>query len=247
MPLCRPYRQSSVVGYAGNELRKGSIGVVPQFVGIAEADGSVDLQSIKCNDECSDAVSFKILNNIGISNTFYYWINWYENPDSGETEACWVDDGYEKVIGMKIQAGQGMWVAGTSDAKDQIFTSSGQVGVEDVTVALRKGSVMTGNPTAVPVDLQDIICNDVCSDAVSFKILNNIGISNTFYYWINWYENPDSGETESCWVDDGYEKVIGMTIDPGQGMWVAGTADPVDPENLDPEVDQLITFPGVEL
>ena len=192
-------------------------------------------------------MSFKILNNIGISYTVYNWINWYENPDSGETESCWVDDGFEKVIGMKIQAGQGMWVAGSSDSGDQIFTSSGQVGVKDVTVALCNGSVMTGNPTPVALDVQDIICSEPCSDNVSFKILNNIGISYTVYNWINWYENPDSGETESCWVDDGFEKIIGMTIDPGQGMWVAGSADPVDPNNLDPEVDQLITFPGVEL
>ena len=233
------------VGYSGSELRFGSLGVVPQFVGIAEADGSVDLQSIKCNDECSDNVSFKILNNIGIGDVAYMWINYYD-PGDGTEESCWVDDGYEKIVGMKIQPGQGMWVAGSSDSGDQIFTSSGQVSVKDITVALRFGSVMTGNPTPVAIDLQDIICNDVCSDNVSFKILNNIGIGDIAYMWINYYD-PGDGTEESCWVDDGYEKVIGMTIDPGQGMWVAGSADPVDPNNLDPEVDQLITFPGVEL
>ena len=220
---------------------------MPQFVGVTGADGSVDLQSIKCSDSCSDNVSFKILNNIGISNTFYNWINWYDNPETGETESCWVDDGFEKVVGMTIKPGQGLWVAGSSDLGDQIFTSSGQVGVSDVTVALRNGSIMTGNPTPVAIDLQDIICSDPCSDNVSFKILNNIGISNTFYNWINWYDNPETGETESCWVDDGFEKIVGMTINPGQGMWVAGSADPVNPSNLNPAVDQLITFPGVEL
>ena len=129
-------RRGIAVGYSGNELRKGAIGVVPQFVGVAEADGSVDLQTIKCNDECSDAVTFKILNNIGISDIIYLWINWYD---------------------------------------------------------------------------------------------------------------PGDGNRESCWVEETYEKVVGMNIQPGQGMWVFGSADPVDPENLDPEVDQLITFPGVEL
>ena len=107
-----------MVGYSGSTLRNGSVGVVPQFVGITEADGSVDLQSIKCTDECSDNVSFKILNNIGISNTFYNWINWYDNPETGETESCWVDDGYEKIVGMTIQPGQGLWVAGSADPVD---------------------------------------------------------------------------------------------------------------------------------
>ena len=158
-----------MVGYSSNELRYGSIGLVPQFV--STSGGEIDLQDIKCNDAASDSVSFKILNNIGIGGDSYFWINWY--GDNGD-ESCWVDGEFNKVEGMKIQPGQGMWVAG--DSSDQIFQSAGQVSKSDVVVQLRYGSTMTGNPTPVEIDLQDIVCSDNCSDSVSFKVLNNIGI-----------------------------------------------------------------------
>ena len=70
------------------------------------------------------------------------------------------------------------------------------------------------------IDLQDIKCNDAASDSVSFMILDNIGLGGDSYYWVNWYEGEDGAE--SCWVDSEYAKVEGMTIQPGQGLWVAG-------------------------
>ena len=215
-----------MVGYSSNELRYGSIGLVPQFV--STSGGEIDLQDIKCNDAASDSVSFKILNNIGIGGDSYFWINWY--GDNGD-ESCWVDGEFNKVEGMKIQPGQGMWVAG--DSSDQIFQSAGQVSKSDVVVQLRYGSTMTGNPTPVEIDLQDIVCSDNCSDSVSFKVLNNIGIGGDSYFWINWY--GDNGD-ESCWVDGEFNKVEGMKIQPGQGLWIAGDND-----------EQFVTFPGVEL
>ena len=215
-----------MVGYSSNELRFGSIGLVPQFV--STSGGEIDLQDIKCNDAASDSVSFKILNNIGIGGDSYFWINWY--GDNGD-ESCWVDGEFNKVEGMKIQPGQGMWVAG--DSTDKIFQSAGQVRKSDVVVQLRFGSTMTGNPTPVEIDLQDIVCSDNCSDSVSFKVLNNIGIGGDSYFWINWY--GDNGD-ESCWVDGEFNKVEGMKIQPGQGLWIAGESD-----------EQYVTFPGVEL
>ena len=223
-------RHKNIVGYSSNELRFGSIGLVPQFV--STSGGEIDLQDIKCNDEASDSVSFMILDNIGLGGDSYYWVNWYENAD-GETESCWVDSEFEKVEGMKIQPGQGLWVAG--DNSEQIFQSAGQVSKSDVVVQLRFGSTMTGNPTPVEIDLQDIVCTDNCSDSVSFMILDNIGLGGDSCYWVNWYENAD-GETESCWVDSDFEKVVGMKIQPGQALWIAGDND-----------EQFVTFPGVEL
>jgi hypothetical protein len=107
-----------VVGYSSNELRYGSIGLVPQFV--STSGGEIDLQDIKCNDAASDSVSFKILNNIGIGGDSYFWINWY--GDNGD-ESCWVDGAYEKIEGMTIKPGQGIWVAGDSD--EQYITFPG--------------------------------------------------------------------------------------------------------------------------
>ena len=107
---------ANVVGYASNELRYGSIGLVPQFV--STSGGEIDLQDIKCNDAASDSVSFKILNNIGIGGDSYFWINWY--GDNGD-ESCWVDGEFNKVEGMKIQPGQGLWIAGDNDEQFVTF------------------------------------------------------------------------------------------------------------------------------
>ena len=82
----------------------------------------IDLQDIVCSDNCSDSVSFMILDNIGLGGDSYFWVDWYENAE-GETEACWVDGEFAKVEGMKIQPGQGLWVAADSD--DQYITFPG--------------------------------------------------------------------------------------------------------------------------
>ena len=227
---------AEIVGYASNNLRHGSIGLVPQFAGVASADGSFDLQTITCSDNSSDSVSFSILNNTGLNGDSYLWIDYYENPETGETESCWVDgDTYEKVTGYTLKPGEALWVQ--ADSTDQLFQSAGRVNTSDVVVQLRHGSTLTGNPFPVTLDLQDITCSDNCSDSVSFSILNNTGLNGDSYLWIDYYENPETGETESCWVDgDTYEKVNGFNVTPGMGLWVQADHS-----------DQYITFPGVEL
>ena len=109
---------ANVVGYASNNLRYGSIGLVPQFLGIGSADGSINLQDIKCGEGCSDSVSVKRLNNIGIGGDSYFWVDWY-----GETgdEKCWVDGAYEKVTDFTVDPGQGLWVDASNDSQYIIF------------------------------------------------------------------------------------------------------------------------------
>ena len=236
--MCRlvpkAFHSLNVVGYAQNNLRDGSIGLVPQFLGVGSADGSVDLQSIKCNDASSDSVSLQILNNIGIGGDSYFWVNWYDPDGTGNEESCWVDGAGEKVVDFKIQLGQGLWVSGANE--EQVFQRAGQVGTSDVVVQLRDGSTMTGNPSPIAIGLQDIRCNDASSDSVSLQILNNIGIGGDSYFWVNWYDPDGTGNEESCWVDGAGEKVNDFKVLPGQGLWVTGANE-----------DQYITFPGVEL
>ena len=226
---------ADVVGYASNNLRNGCTGLVPQFAGVASADGSFDLQTITCSDNSSDSVLFSVLNDIGIGGDIYLWVNWYDPDEDGETESCWVDGNYEKVTDYTLQPGEALWVQ--ADSTDQLFQSAGRVNTSDVSVQLRFGSTLTGNPLPVTLDLQDITCSDNCSDSVLFSILNNTGLGGDIYLWIDYYENPETGETESCWVDgDTYEKVNGFNVTPGMGLWVQADHS-----------DQYITFPGVEL
>ena len=207
---------------------------MPQFVGIGSEDGSINLQDIKCGEGCSDSVSLKILDSIGIGGDSYNWVDWYVNPETGKAESCWVDGAYEKVEKFSIEPGQGLWVS--ADDVTQTFLSSGKVGTSDIAVRLRAGGTMTGNPTPVMIDLQDIRCGEGCSDSVSLKILDSIGVGGDSYNWVDWYVNPETGKAESCWVDGAYEKVEKFPIEPGQGLWVSADSS-----------DQYIIFPGVEL
>ena len=225
---------ADVVGYASNNLRWGSIGLVPQFAGVASADGSFDLQTITCSANSSDSVSFSVLNDTGLNGDSYLWIDYYENPETGELESCWVNDEFEKVTDYTLKPGEALWVQ--ADSTDQLFQSAGRVNTSDVSVQLRFGSTLTGNPFPVTLDLQDITCSENSSDSVSFSILNDTGLNGDSYLWIDYYENPETGVTESCWVNDEFEKVKDFKVTPGMGLWVQADHS-----------DQYITFPGVEL
>ena len=222
------------MGYASNNLRYGSIGLVPQFVGVGSEDGSIDLQDIKCGEGCSDSVSLSQLSSTGLAGDSFLWIDYYEDPVTGETESCWVDGGFEKVKNFSVKPGEGLWVQ--ADSEDQVFLSAGQVRTSDVAVQLQYGSTMTGNPTPVSIDLQDIRCGEGCSDSVSLSQLSSTGLAGDSFLWIDYYEDPVTGETESCWVDGGFEKVKNFSVKPGEGLWVQADNS-----------DQYIIFPGVEL
>ena len=68
------------------------------------------------------------------------------------------------------------------------------------------------------------------SDNVTIQTLDAYGNMVDMYSWNDWAcETP-------CWVDDSYEKVEGVTFEPGQGLWVSGSNG-----------GQAIQFPAPEL
>ena len=235
----------NVVGYNSNALRQGSIAIAPQFQGIGSADGSYDLQQITCND-AADTATFTILDEVGLDTGFYSWTIWYDPLWTfTDYEKCWINGDGTKAEGVTIHPGDALWVSGSST--EQLFMSSGEVGQKDVSVVLRKGSLMTGNSSPVAIDLQDIVCNDA-ADTVTFTILDEVGLDTGFYSWTIWYDPLWTfTDYEKCWINGDGTKAEGVTIEPGQGLWVTGSVDPADPEHPDPTVDQIITFPGVEL
>ena len=194
-----------------------------QFVKVA-GDESMDLQSFSAvGDDAADNVVIQTLDFAGRTVASYVWNDWV-----GETP-CWVDDGYEKVEGVAIAPGSGIWVQGTSS--EQGIQSAGKVKSEDVTVTLKNGGTLAGNPFPVSIDLQDILASgDDAPDNVVIQTLDYAGRTVASYVWNDWVaETP-------CWVDDGYEKVEGITIAGGEGLWVQGTL-----------ATQYITFPAPEL
>ena len=86
-----------------------------------------------------------------------------------------------------------------------------------------------GADEAMP--LQSIIpTGDDTSDNVSLQTLDSAGRTVDMYFWNDWAAD------EPCWVDDNFEKVTGVTIDPGLGLWVSGSA-----------TTQYLRFPAPEL
>ena len=113
-----PFRGLTVVGYNSTKLREGSLGVAPQFEGIASADGSYDLQQIKCNDAANQKVSFCVLDAVGIDGESFTWTTEYDpywTFDPEKYESCWIDGSGTKVEGFTVTPGMGLWVAGTQD------------------------------------------------------------------------------------------------------------------------------------
>ena len=89
------------------------------------------------------------------------------------------------------------------------------------------------NTTGGAIDLQSIKCNDGSSDSVLIMTLDSIGLTVDTYAWIDWYENPDTDEVESCWVDGDFNKVDDISFAPGQALWVQGDSE-----------DQMLTSAG---
>ena len=182
------------------------------------------LQSIvPTGDDTSDNVYIQTLDAYGYTLNSYGWNDW-----AGDT-ACWVDDDYNPVEGVSFIPGQGLWVQGLS--ADQGIQTAGSVGKNDVSVTLKSGYTAAGNPFPVAIDLQDIVAegNDL-SDNVYIQTLDAYGYTLTSYAWNDW------AAEEPCWVDDDYNPVEGVSIQPGQGLWIQGTS-----------TDQSIVFPAPEL
>ena len=192
----------------------------------------MDLQSIiPTGDDTSDNVFIQTLDAYGRTVDSYGWINWA--GDNGDVEA-WVDDNYEIISDVSFSPGQGLWVMTNSD-ESQGVQSAGRVGTDDVSVALRFGGTLTGNPYPTSVDLQDIIpTGDDTSDNVFIQTLDAYGRTVDSYGWINWA--GDNGDQEA-WVNDNYEIVTGVSFDAGAGLWIMTNSD----------AEQSIRFPAPEL
>ena len=216
------WRRSLFVGYAQNELKSGYTMATPQFANIGSE--AMPLQSIvPTGDDTSDNVYIQTLDAYGYTLNSYGWNDW-----AGD-EACWVDDDYNPVEGVSFVAGQGLWVQGLS--AEQGIQTAGSVGKNDVSVTLKSGYTAAGNPFPVAIDLQDIVAEgDDLSDNVYIQTLDAYGYTLTSYAWNDWAAD------EPCWVDDDYNPVEGVTIQPGQGLWVQGTS-----------TNQSIVFPAPEL
>ena len=211
------------MGYAQSGLQNGGTIVVPQFVNVGAGE-SLDLQSlVAVGDDASDNVQVQTLDAAGRTVDAYDWNDWAAD------KPCWVDGDWNPVTEVSVAPGQGLWVIGS--ASTQGIQAAGKVGTEDVVVSLRNGGTSTGNPFPVSIDLQDIVAEgEDASDNVQIQTLDAAGRTVDTYDWNDWAAD------KPCWVDGDWNPIEGVSIVPGQGLWIIGSSSA-----------QSIRFPAPEL
>lgn len=229
MVACADVESSNIVGYGQSDLRFGYSLVTPQFVTVGSTGVALDsLQALGTTaNPASDSVSVSVVDEYGTPTATYLWNDW------AAATPCWVDEGYAPVDGVTVPAGQAFWTNGSSS--EQGIQSAGEVGLNDVSINLRFGYMLTGNPFPVSIALQDIVAGSTDADAsasdnVSISKVDEYGTPVATYLWNDW------AAAEPCWVDEGYAPVDGVTIAPGEGLWTNGSSE-----------GQFIRFPAPEL
>ena len=194
-----------------------------QFVNVGGTD-EMDIQQISAvGDDAADNVVVQTLDFAGRTVDSYIWNDWVD------TTPCWVNDSFEKVEGITLPPGAAVWVQGTTTS--QGIQSAGKVGTSDVVVALKNGGTLAGNPFPIAIDIQDIVAQGTdAPDNVVIQTLDYAGRTVDSYIWNDWVD------TTPCWVNDSFEKVEGVSITAGEGLWVQGTT-----------TEQAIRFPAPEL
>lgn len=194
-----------------------------QFVNVGDAT-EMDIQQLAAvGDDAADNVVIQTLDFAGRTVDSYIWNDWVD------TTPCWVNDSFEKVEGITIAPGAAVWVQGTTTS--QGIQSAGKVGTSDVVVTLKNGGTLAGNPFPIAIDIQEVVAQGTdAPDNVVIQTLDYAGRTVDSYIWNDWVD------TTPCWVNDSFEKVEGVTIASGEGLWVQGTT-----------TDQTIRFPAPEL
>lgn len=219
MPI--EFRRRNIVGYAQNDLKKGMSLVTPQFLNVGNDTTGLDIQTLRPtgNDvDTEGGVNIQLLDAYGrtVPGSKCFWVDWSEDDDI----VGWTKDMSDLADDVKIGPGQALWVA-SPDASTSI-QSAGAVGFEDILIGLRQGMTPVGNPFPVAVNLQDIIPvgdNVDTEGGVNIQSLDAYGrtVAGSKYFWVDWSADDDI----VGWTQDMSDLAEGITIQPGQGLWVS--------------------------
>ncbi len=216
---------SNVVGYQNNNLQQGATMLVSTFVPVTGTEG-IDLFDIKLGGTFgSSDICIQTLTATGLRDKSYTY-----SYSKKQSRWYWYDGSKEVLKGeVKFEPGTGLWIFGVDAAQ---VTFAGAVSTDDRTVLLKNGAIATGNMTAVPVDLHDIIPSGTyASGNICIQTLTPTGLRDKSYTYA--YSKKQS---RWYWYDGSKEVLRGeVTFAPGKGLWVFG----VDGAS--------ITFPGPTL
>ena len=208
---------SDIVGYAQSNLRQGGTLATPQFVNVSGSEGMPITSLVPVGDNTYNNVAIQTLDAYGYTVDSYSWTDaGGENWD----QVGWVDDSNTIVTNITFAPGQALWVQGSS--LSQGLQTAGKVGTSDVSVQLRQGGTLAGNPFPVNITIGDLVpTGDNTYNNVAVQTLDAYGYTVDSYSWTD-----AGGETwdQVGWVDDANTIVTDVVISAGQGLWIQGSS-----------------------
>ena len=201
----------------------------PQFINIGSDEGMPITSLVPTGNDTYNNIAIQTLDAAGYTVDSYAWTD-----AGGESwdQIGWVDDENNLVTDVVFAPGQALWVQGSSDS--QALQTAGQVCESDISVKLRLGGTLAGNPFPVAIKIGDLLpIGDDTFNNVAIQTLDAAGYTVNSYAWTD-----AGGESwdQIGWVDDENNIVTELEIAAGQGLWIQGTSD-----------TQYIRFPAPEL
>lgn len=219
----------NIVGYTKSDTVNGFTIVTPQFQNIA--DENFSLLSFNPGEEMYDKITVNQIDQFGTSIHTYSWTAYARGEDGKWNQKGWADDEGNLITdpeAVKFIPGESVIVSGDEGG----LTAAGQVRKEDVTIQLRNGFTLTGNPFPVAIAVQDILPSSAKGiedtyDQISLNLINNFGTAINTYSWTAYARGNDGKWNQKGWADD-----TGLLIDddndikllPGEGVQVSGSS-----------------------
>ncbi len=213
-----------VVGYRTEKsLVKGNMLITPSFLTAGKSASNInDLNLGNLGEYINGEVNFQSLDAYGrmVEGSGYLYFGY-----DGMTG--WFDGTYAPAT-KDFAPGEAVWLAlpgsDDSDVSPITITNSGEVNVADITLALKVGNTAIGNMMAVNYPIADIeVANvgDQINGEINFQSLDAYGrmVEGSGYLYFGY-------EGMTGWFDGTYTPAS-ATLAPGQGIWVASTAEGV--------------------
>ena len=219
----------NLVGYAQSGLKQGGTLATPQFLNVADESGMPITALVPTGDDTYNNIAVQTLDAYGYTQDSYTWT---DAGGDGWDEIGWVNDDNAIVTDVVFAPGQALWVQGSS--VDQALQTAGKVGKSDVSVQLKQGGTLSGNPFPVNLTIADLIpSGDDTYNNIAVQTLDAYGYTVDSYTWTD--AGGDSWD-QIGWVNDDNEIVTDVVINAGQGLWIQGSS-----------TSQYLTFPAPEL
>lgn len=231
----------NIVGYTKSDTVNGFTIVTPQFQNIA--DENFSLLSFNPGEEMYGKISVNQIDQFGTSIHTYTWTASARGEDGQWNQKGWADDEGNLITDpetVKFIPGESVIISGDEGG----LTAAGQVRKEDVTIQLRNGFTLTGNPFPVAIAVQDILPSSTAGIAdtygqVSLNLIDNFGTSIHTYTWTSSARGEDGQWNRKGWADDDgllIDDDNNIKLQPGEGVQVSGSSP-----------NHYLTFPAPEL